>query len=120
MKRNFILPSETSNYIVHDCRLENVKYRNRNSIYDVSLLSLLLNKTKASLNIFYDNYLLHPEEMNGVNTRSSAKQENANKLPSITLGTAGSSEILNSLSNYNTIMTDVTTDVNLTDRDSTK
>ena len=115
MKRNFILPSETLNYVVHDCRLENVKYRNRNNIYDVSLLCLLLNKTKTSLNIFYENYLSHPEEYNI--KQSSVKDDS--KLPSINLGTAGSSEILNSLSNYNTIMTDLT-DVNLTDRENTK
>lgn len=57
MRRNFILPSEGLNYVQHDCRLENLKYQSRSSLYDVSLLSTLLTKTKSSLHAFYPSYL---------------------------------------------------------------
>ena len=61
MRRNFILPSEGLNYVQHDCRLENLKYQSRSSLYDVSLLSTLLTKTKSSLHAFYPNYLKQEE-----------------------------------------------------------
>lgn len=66
MKRNFILPSEGLNYVQHDCRLENLKYRFRNGIYDVSVLSTLLNKTANSLNSLYSNYLSQPEDLSKI------------------------------------------------------
>ena len=62
MRRNFILPSETLAYTEHDCRLENLKYKFRDPIYDVSVLSNILARTKSSINLLYDNYLLHPED----------------------------------------------------------
>ena len=103
MKRNFILPSETLNYLVHDCRLEDAKYRYRNKIYDVSVLSRLMNKTKTSLNTIYDNYLLHPEEI-PIPTKLRIGEDT--KLPQINSITGDSTEIVNSVSNYNTELTD--------------
>ncbi|CAF0907156.1 unnamed protein product [Brachionus calyciflorus] len=62
MKRNYILPSEGLNYIQHDCRLETLKYQSRSSLYDVSLLSSLLAKTKSSVYTFYPSYLNQENE----------------------------------------------------------
>lgn len=60
MKRNFLLPSESLNFVQHDCRLEHLKYRTRSSLYDLSVLSTLMNDTKSSLNLIYANYLSQP------------------------------------------------------------
>ena len=63
MHRNFILPSENMNYTVHDCRTDEIKFKRRSKLYDVSVLSTVLSKTKKSLNsILYENYLTQPEE----------------------------------------------------------
>ncbi len=108
MKRNFILPSETSNYLVHDCRLEDAKYHNRNKIYDVSVLTRLMSKTKSSLNTIYDSYLLHPEEI-PMSPLAKLKVNQDNKLPNISSNRGDSTDILNSISNYNTELTDLFT-----------
>ena len=115
MKRNFILPSETLNYSVHDCRSEDAKYRYRNKIYDVSILSCLMNKTKASLNTIYDNYLLHPEEI-PQSSKPTLKRVEDTKLPNINSNTGDTTDILNSVSNYNTDLSDFI----LTDKEKDK
>lgn len=79
MKRTFILPSENLNYFEHDCRLESLKWRNRNSLYDVSLLSCLLRKSKSSLNLIYDNYL-HQEEKIDLNISAKTTEKTDNTL----------------------------------------
>lgn len=76
MRRNFILPSEGLNYIQHDCRLENLKYQSRSSLYDVSLLSTLLAKTKSSLHAFYPNYLKQEENDDRKSVSSISETEN--------------------------------------------
>ncbi|RNA35334.1 E3 ubiquitin- ligase TRIM71-like [Brachionus plicatilis] len=76
MKRNFILPSEGLNYIQHDCRLENLKYQSRSSLYDASLLSTLLAKTKSSVYSFYPNYLKQEENDDKKSVSSTSDTEN--------------------------------------------
>ncbi len=62
MQRNHILPSEKMKYTVHDCRPEDVKFKNRSKLYDTSVLSTVLSKTKHSLNsVIYDKYLTQSE-----------------------------------------------------------
>ena len=99
------------NYVTHDCRLEDVKYRYRNHIYDVSILSSLMSKTKNSINKFYDTYLLQPEEIPALSTKTSDKREEAAKLPTINSSKkiATSGDILNSISNYNTDFSELNT-----------
>ena len=64
MRRNFILPSDTIKYVQHDCRPEKLKFKSRSILYDVSVLTTVISKTKKSLNsILYENYLTQPENI---------------------------------------------------------
>ena len=118
MKRNFILPSESMSYVMHDCRLEDAKYRYRNHIYDVSVLARLMSRTKKSINTFYDTYLLQPEEIARMDKIGDTKLPNINSTgrkegpPAM--------DTLNSISNYNTVLTDLTDESAANNKENTK
>ena len=57
MKRTFALPSESLAYVQHDCRPELIKYKNRNTFYDASMLTRILKHTTSSLHSLYPTYL---------------------------------------------------------------
>jgi hypothetical protein len=50
MKRNFVLPSELLNKNNHDCRPETVKWKERDVIYDVSILTTLMTQGNKMIN----------------------------------------------------------------------
>lgn len=117
MKRNFLLPSESMSYVTHDCRLEDAKYRYRNHIYEVSVLARLMSRTKKSINTFYDTYLLQPEEL------TKTGKTGDDKLPNI--NNTGKKErpgvdTLNSISNYNTVLTDLSDESAAINKENTK
>jgi hypothetical protein len=86
MNKNLTLPNEKLIY-QHDCRLDSLKYRHRNKLYDVSVLTGLLNKTKSTLDLLHDNYLHHSEDLSKFNKieeknnsdRKSGSRSNLNK-----------------------------------------
>jgi hypothetical protein len=81
MKKSFTLPSEKLSIYQHDCRLDSLKYRHRSKLYDLSVLASLLTKTKTSLDLLYDNYLHHSEDLSKFN-QNDEKNNTARKLSS--------------------------------------
>lgn len=73
MRRNFVLPSDSMKLVTHDCRTDETKFRHRSKMYDIALLTTVMNKTKKSLNSFiYDDCLTKPEEI-PIEEETSAK-----------------------------------------------
>lgn len=76
MRRGFILPSEEINFVQHDCRPDDIKFKYRSQLYDVAVLSNCMSKTKSSLNsIIYPNYLSQPEDINKMSRLPSREGE---------------------------------------------
>lgn len=73
--RSSVLPSDMLNYYKHDCRLESLKFRYRNSLYDVSKLTSILNNTKSSLNLIYDAYLAERNHFVNLKKKSANSDE---------------------------------------------
>lgn len=73
MRRSFVLPSESLVNSQHDCRPDSIKFKHRDTTYDVSMLTNLLTQGKSSLNAFYESYLHRPEDLEEFQSGSSSQ-----------------------------------------------
>jgi hypothetical protein len=99
MKRNFRLPSENLSIFQHDCRLDSLKYRHRNKLYDVTILANLLAKTKTSVDLLYDNYLHHSEDLSKLNENEETTNSAGKSGSKLNLNT-DQDEVYNQLLKY--------------------
>lgn len=77
MKRQYLLPSEIFNKYDHDCRSESTKFKSRSLLFDVSVFSTMMSRTRSSMNKFYENSLYQPETLD-LNAESSLNFTKAN------------------------------------------
>ena len=71
MRRSFVLPSEIMVHRDHDCRAESTKFKCRSTLFDASLFSTLMSRTKSSINLLYDNSMYQPEALYKLKSESS-------------------------------------------------